>query len=437
MANEKMTWAELRKAVAQMAGTTEQEAGDFLNAMIDGIIAGLQEDQQVKIKGIGTFALKEMAARKSVNIATGEEFVIEGYNKLTFNAEATLKENIEKRIETPKTEELVQELKTDPIKKLGEQADEIVDILADLGQSPLSQPQEEEAKVEEEEKEVKEVKEKEKKEKKTTKKATKKTPKKVTDTGVENTATAPTEEPKEEVTTEENDTPADNTPKEPAKKANNVLWIIVVLVLALAFNYRNSIKECISGLIGQEQQELVDLEEVKRPKVDTTAAVVDSIIVADSARALADTTQLDSMMVEEEIEWEDEEYIGEEGEYNEEYYYEEDGYGEYIEEELPNANSATSQNLSLADQPRIYSKFLGIERVTQNSRLTWIATKYYGHRDFWVYVYEANRSVIKDPSYIRAGQHLRIPEMDEKYLDLENPEVRQLLDSLAKAYLKK
>ena len=67
MANEKMTWAELRKAVAQMAGTTEQEAGDFLNVMIDGIIAGLQEDQQVKIKGIGTFALKEMAARPELD----------------------------------------------------------------------------------------------------------------------------------------------------------------------------------------------------------------------------------------------------------------------------------------------------------------------------------------------------------------------------------
>ena len=92
MANEKMTWVELRKAVAQMAGTNEQEAATFLNALVDAIIVGLNNDQQVKLKGIGTFALKPMAARKSVNIATGEEFTIEGYNKLTFNAEANLKE---------------------------------------------------------------------------------------------------------------------------------------------------------------------------------------------------------------------------------------------------------------------------------------------------------------------------------------------------------
>ena len=107
MANEKMTWVELRKAVAQMAGTNEQEAGTFLNALVEAIIVGLKNDQQVKLKGIGTFAIKPMAARKSVNIATGEEFTIEGYNKLTFNAEATLKESVEKRIDSPKTNELM------------------------------------------------------------------------------------------------------------------------------------------------------------------------------------------------------------------------------------------------------------------------------------------------------------------------------------------
>ena len=90
MANEKLTWLELRKAVAQMAGVSEQEADAFLNAFVDAILNGLQLDKQVKIKGLGTFALKAVAPRKSINIATGEEFTIEGYNKLTFSAESML-----------------------------------------------------------------------------------------------------------------------------------------------------------------------------------------------------------------------------------------------------------------------------------------------------------------------------------------------------------
>ena len=45
MANEKMTWNELRKAVAEMVGTSEQEATTFLNALVDAILVGLKEDQ--------------------------------------------------------------------------------------------------------------------------------------------------------------------------------------------------------------------------------------------------------------------------------------------------------------------------------------------------------------------------------------------------------
>ena len=135
MANDKLTWVELRKAVAETANTSEQEAGQFLNALLDAILTGLKEDKQVKVKGVGTFALKAVAPRKSVNIATGETITIEGYNKLTFNAESVLKENVEKRLEQPKTEAIMADLNNDPIKKLGEQADEIVDILAELGQA--------------------------------------------------------------------------------------------------------------------------------------------------------------------------------------------------------------------------------------------------------------------------------------------------------------
>ena len=76
MANDKLTWVELRKVVAETAHISEQEAGQFLNALLEGVMEGLKSDKQVKIKGIGTFALKAVAPRKSVNIATGESITI-------------------------------------------------------------------------------------------------------------------------------------------------------------------------------------------------------------------------------------------------------------------------------------------------------------------------------------------------------------------------
>ena len=93
MATNKLTWQNLRKAVMEYANCSEQDAERFLDAFLDSTIAGLKSDKQVKIKGLGVFSLKAVAPRKSVNIATGEDFTIEGYNKLTFSPESLLKES--------------------------------------------------------------------------------------------------------------------------------------------------------------------------------------------------------------------------------------------------------------------------------------------------------------------------------------------------------
>ena len=75
-------------------------------------------DKQVKINGLGTFKVQAVAPRKSVDVNTGEEIIIEGYNKLVFAPEAGVKELVEKQ---PK--------EIDPLKKLGAQAEEIVEVV--------------------------------------------------------------------------------------------------------------------------------------------------------------------------------------------------------------------------------------------------------------------------------------------------------------------
>ena len=357
MANEKMTWSELRKAVAEMAGTSEQEATNFLNALVDAILVGLKEDQQVKVKGIGTFALKAMAARKSVNIATGEEFTIEGYNKLTFSAESLLKENVEKRLEIPPTIEVVKELTDDPLKKLGEQAEEIVDILADLGQAVNTT---ENGKLKTENGEVEPAEE-------------------VIEKPVEETIEEPTEETVEETTeeiVEEGKPIAEETTQEPTCKPTGkchkwVCWLIgAILLLGIigtGVYFRATLQQWWQCM--QDCQPVMEVEEVQ------------------------------------------------------------EGSGSSEVQEV--------QEVALADQPREYVNFIGIERVGQDSRLAWIAYKYYAQKDLWVFIYEANRDIIKHPTHVRPGQHIRIPELDEKYRNLYNPELRQLVDSLAAEYLKK
>ncbi len=134
---DKLSWTELRRAVAARAGVSEKTAGAFLNALTSQLLEGLRTDKSVKINGLGTFKLQGVAPRKSVNVTTGEEIVIPGYNKIAFVPEIGVKELVERgesKEESGKSK--VEGSEIDPIKKLGEQAEEIVDLLADLGQKP-------------------------------------------------------------------------------------------------------------------------------------------------------------------------------------------------------------------------------------------------------------------------------------------------------------
>ena len=153
---EKLSWSELRRALAARASISEKEANAFLAALNAQIIEALKNDKQVKINGFGTFKLQAVAPRKSVNVTTGEEITIEGYNKVAFVPEAGVKELVETVNGTQNTEHRAQTdnaaktAEVDPIQKLGAQAEEIVDLLGDLGQSPKEEePKAEEPKAEE------------------------------------------------------------------------------------------------------------------------------------------------------------------------------------------------------------------------------------------------------------------------------------------------
>ena len=134
---EKLSWTELRHLLATRAGVSEKEANSFLNALQTQLIEGLKQDKQVKVNGLGTFRLQSVAPRKSVNVTTGEEMTIEGYNKIAFMPEAGVKELVEKlKVESGDLKTDLSQAPIDPIQKLGEQAEEIKDILGELGQSP-------------------------------------------------------------------------------------------------------------------------------------------------------------------------------------------------------------------------------------------------------------------------------------------------------------
>ncbi len=91
----------------------------------------------------------------------------------------------------------------------------------------------------------------------------------------------------------------------------------------------------------------------------------------------------------------------------------------------------------LFDGPRIYKSFLGTVKINEGSRLTLISESYYGSRDFWVYIYEANKSLIRNPDRIPTGIEIQIPKLDKRLIDKSNPRCVQKAKELRDLYVGK
>ena len=64
----------------------------FIRQFVGVINDGLKNDKSVKVKGLGTFKVQAVSARKSVDVNTGEAIVIEGRDKISFTAEAVMRD---------------------------------------------------------------------------------------------------------------------------------------------------------------------------------------------------------------------------------------------------------------------------------------------------------------------------------------------------------
>ncbi len=59
--------------------------------------------------------------------------------------------------------------------------------------------------------------------------------------------------------------------------------------------------------------------------------------------------------------------------------------------------------------------------VKSGQKLTMLALKYYGHKAFWVYIYEANKNVIKNPNILPLGATIQIPKADPTKINASDP----------------
>lgn len=401
MADNKLNMNILRQALTDRTDATDKEAGLFLKAFAEQIVEGLKSGEQVKINGLGTFRLQEMASRKSVNVNTGEAIVIPGYKRVVFSPEISIREMVEnngRMAAVNLNEQAAPAATTDeetlsPIEKLGRQADEIVDLLADLGQGPKAGKN---AEVQEEtdvselpeaaetvetaaEREVIQESAIEEKEEETegAETAAEETKEEAAEeeTATEEVATdtQETAEREEEAGTKAEETGTEEVkpdPKKPGKRFNfwrDTLICVACLIAILAggfFFLRYELGNWIDGIADGREQTAADTMSIQPQPVpmDTLSIPV-----------------------------------------------------------------ATETVITEQPERPVYTSFIATEEIREGSRLTWLAYRYYGNKALWVYIYDANKDHLGNPNNIQVGTPIRIPKLTEAQRDTTRNATRETL----------
>lgn len=190
----------------------------------------------------------------------------------------------------------------------------------------------------------------------------------------------------------------------------SILAIVLILASALAldFYYNGFVKQRFDTIIAMNKTSDDDVNDIdKTDKLHHDNNVQESVVLTnDTSVEIVDTVQ-----------------------YNEQ---------DTAFDDTPDTKAETSiEQTDIFNTPRVYTRFLDTIQMPKDSRLTLISLKYYGHRDFWVYIYEANQSRIPNPNVIVPGTTLYIPKVNGALIDSSNPQAIKYARELHDKFVKK
>ncbi|MFL1462051.1 integration host factor subunit alpha [Roseococcus sp. DSY-14] len=98
---ETLTRSGLAEAIYAAVGLSRSESAALLEAVLEAVSAALEDGQQVKITGFGTFAVRHKGQRVGRNPKTGEEVPIPPRRVLAFRPSQQLRGRINPREAVP------------------------------------------------------------------------------------------------------------------------------------------------------------------------------------------------------------------------------------------------------------------------------------------------------------------------------------------------
>jgi nucleoid DNA-binding protein/nucleoid-associated protein YgaU len=436
---EKLNLQEFVGQIAQQTRWTKKESDEVLKAFLATITEGLETDEQVKVKGFGTFKRVWNEPRQSVKIKSGEKFEIAGHYKVSFTPEAELKELINTPYAHLATTYLEdgEDIKREPesrldLSKLSSEALGLKAIIDEIKSQNKETTVKEEVAIVEPRVEVVQQEEAEEKpqeelpeqeveeaiEEAVVEETVEDEPEEKTGTMAAAASTEPTVAEMAaivaEVSQEENPEPKQETVEKKKKRrcCATCCWILgAIVLLALLYyflfapfkiNFDVAVEENEprfewSSLIPGMNEDTPEFSEI-----DSEITIVD----------VPDTLLVDSII-------------------------------NYIEtDSLFSQTDDFSENQDLEEIAPMDSvsieepMYIDTVVLKSGDSLMKFAYKYYGHTSFWVYIYEANREKIPAPNKVHIGTKLNIPAIDEVFLDLKNPENEARVAEMKREILK-
>ena len=126
----KISVSELAEIFVKEKKLTKTRANKFVRLFFEVLGDSLAREKTVKVKGLGTFKLIDVADRESVNVNTAERILIQGHSKISFTPEASLRDRVNKPFAAFETVILNEGTDLDVMMRLPKDEDSTEDLIS-------------------------------------------------------------------------------------------------------------------------------------------------------------------------------------------------------------------------------------------------------------------------------------------------------------------
>ncbi|MCD7849514.1 MAG: HU family DNA-binding protein [Parabacteroides sp.] len=343
--NNRLTIQDLAGLLAEYTGKDKNSTERFLREFIAVVSEGVYVDKIVKVKGLGTFKIIPVEKRESIHVNTGERFVIPEHYKFSFLPDKDLRELVNKPFSFFETTELDENIDFSDM-----------DVSADGPEEKEAEDESVEEVVPEEERlpQEKDVSQEDS------------VPVEQPDSSLEEPAAPFPHSMRDREETDDADDrkplcdPASGAGKSRTKR--NVAICVFVLFL-IAFNV------C---LYLNRSHFFEGKKETPVLKNDTVSSKEDKswMLEPEEVKKRMGVAQADS-----------------------------------VRQDTTQVTTQTTETKPEVPTPKVIARV----KIEPGSRLTLISLDYYGSKVFWVYLYEYNKAVIKDPNNVPIGTVIEVP----------------------------